>query len=71
LCAFRQAPSAGGGPRKGRASGAGSPASDSQKPRSTSTRRSGGLPAMIAAVIAPAETPTTRSGSIPASAIAA
>jgi hypothetical protein len=42
----------------------------SQNARSWRTRRLGGLPAMIAELIAPIETPETQSGSTPASCIA-
>jgi len=42
----------------------------SQNVRSWRRRRPGGLPAMIAALIAPIETPDTQSGSNPASDIA-
>ena len=42
----------------------------SQNARSRSVRRSGGLPAMIAALIAPIEMPATHSGSNPPADIA-
>jgi len=50
----------------------GSRATESQKRRSRSTRRPGGLPATIAAFTAPIEAPTNQSGKgVPASSSAA
>ena len=58
------------GAGSGSANGAGGSGTDTrrQNSRSLDTRRSGGLPAIIAALIAPIDTPAIQSGATPAAA---